>query len=111
MRSDPQDAGLDLAVKKRRPASSLPLPKEGLTSPASAPGSAAAAALVGERLEALLREAAVREMPLNDVIRAVMAWAAEQSYAAGGYPHARVMMLDMLETVLLRDAAKKTAAA
>ena len=39
-----------------------------------------------------------------------MGWAAEQSYAAGGYPHARSLMLDTLEDVLLLDMMKKNAA-
>ena len=68
------------------------------------------AALIGERLDGLVHEAAVAGIAQHDVIRAVMAWAAEQSYNAGGYPQARLMMLDTLETVLILDAAKKTAA-
>ena len=82
--------------------------------PLSALGAAipdtAGAALIGDRLDALACEAAAAGMAQHDIIRAVMAWAAGQSYAAGGYPHARLTMLDTLETILILDAAKKTAA-
>jgi hypothetical protein len=39
-----------------------------------------------------------------------MAWAAGQSYMLGGYPHTRSVMLDTLETVLILELTKKTAA-
>ena len=42
-----------------------------------------------------------------EAVKAVMDWAARQGYAKGGYPHARSLMLDTLETVLILDAARK----
>ena len=63
-----------------------------------------------ERLEHLVREMSAPGLTHQDIIRAVMGWAAEQSYAGGGYPHARSLMLDTLEDVLLLDMMKKNAA-
>ena len=62
-----------------------------------------------ERLESLLRESDTDLAP-QDIIRTVMGWAVEQSYAMGGYPQVRALMLDTLEEVMLRDAMKERAA-
>lgn len=70
-----------------------------------------AASMVRETLERLLCEAGEKGLDHHDVIGAVMSWAAEQAYAAGGYPQARFALLDALETVLLLDATKKRDAA
>jgi hypothetical protein len=40
-----------------------------------------------------------------------MDWAARQGYAEGGYAHARSLVLDSLETVLILDAVRKKTAA
>ena len=70
-----------------------------------------AASIVREVLERLLREAGEKGLDHHDVVGAVMSWAVEQAYAAGGYPQARFALLDALETVLLLDATKKRDAA
>ena len=66
---------------------------------------------VREALERLLGESGPNGIPRQEVIRAVMSWASEQAYAAGGYSQARFALLEALETVLLLDASKKRNAA
>ena len=107
--SDRSTSGDDQARKKRRPANNLQLY---LASVLTAGDDGVAASLIGDRLESLLKEAGQQGVPPHDVIKAIMAWAAQQSYAEGGYPHAKSLMLDTLEAVLILEAAamKKTAA-
>ena len=68
------------------------------------------AALIGERLDAVLREAGMRGASRAEALRAIAAWAAGQSYAAEGYAQARALVLDALEAVLILDSVKKSAA-
>jgi hypothetical protein len=100
--------GDDNARKKRRPANNLQVYLANtMGSPAD---ETACSALIGNKLDALLAEAGAQGMPPHEVVRAVMTWAAEQSYQTGGYSHTKSMVLDTLETVLILDAAKKRAA-
>jgi len=102
-------SGGDEARKKRRPANNLQLFL------ASVVGAEAedngAAPLVGGRLDALLKEAGEQGLHPHDTVKAVMDWAARQGYAEGGYAHARSLVLDSLETVLILDAVRKKTAA
>jgi hypothetical protein len=66
--------------------------------------------LLGERLDDLVREADGLGLTQHETVRAVMEWAAERSFAAGGYPRARSLMLEALEAVLLADVTKKNSA-
>jgi hypothetical protein len=60
-----------------------------------------------ESLDELLREATASGIPQNDAIKAIMAWAVDQAYATGGYPHTRIVVLDVLEHILLHDMTNK----
>jgi hypothetical protein len=62
-----------------------------------------------ESLGELLHEATASGISHNDAIKAIMAWAVEQAYATGGYPHTRIVMLDVLEHILLLDITNKNA--
>jgi hypothetical protein len=76
--------------------------------PGAEPGDGAR--LIVERLDSLMREAALHGVSQPEAIRAMMAWAAGQSYLLGGYPQIRAVMLDTLETVLMLELTKQTAA-
>jgi hypothetical protein len=101
-RKSPAVSALGENARKPRPVAEI---LSGLT------GQGRAAGVVRDRLDQLLREGGQMGLAHHDVIRAVMSWAAEQGYAAGGYPQTRSLMLDALETVLLLDASKKKNAA
>ena len=62
-----------------------------------------------ERLDNLVREAGILGMAQHETVGAIMEWATKRSYAVGGYPRARSMMLEALETVLLAEATKSSA--
>jgi hypothetical protein len=62
------------------------------------------------RLDDVVREAGDLGLSEQDTLRAIREWAARRSHAAAGYPYARSMMLDALESVLLADAAKRSVA-
>ena len=62
-----------------------------------------------ERLDNLVREAGNLGMAQHETVGAIMEWATKRSYAVGGYPRARSMMLEALETVLLAEATKNSA--
>lgn len=102
-------SGGDQARKKRRPANNLQIFLASVVGAETEDNGAAP--LVGERLDALLKEAGEQGFAPQDTVKAVMDWAARQGYAEGGYPHARSLMLDALETVLILDAARKKTAA
>jgi hypothetical protein len=61
---------------------------------------------VGGQLDQLL--ARMRRLGFTDdvTLEAIFAWAAERAYDAGGYPAARTLMLDALETILMREACR-----
>lgn len=40
------------------------------------------------------------------IVEAVFGWAAKRAYHTGGYPAARRLMLDALETILMREACR-----
>ena len=100
------------ASKKRRRASRLADPSSERLPASITPGAHASegARLIAEQLDGLMREAALHGVAQPEAVRAVMAWAAGQSYMLGGYPHMRSVMLDTLETVLILELAKKNAA-
>jgi hypothetical protein len=97
--------------KKRRRTSRPATPSSRLPASITAGAEPAEGALlIVERLDGLMREAAHHGVAQPEAVRAVMAWAAGQSFMLGGYPHMRSVMLDTLETVLILELAKKNAA-
>jgi hypothetical protein len=56
-----------------------------------------------DQLDELVRHADALGLPEHEAVSAVLGWAAEHSYATGGYQHIRAVILDALETVLIRD--------
>ncbi len=65
---------------------------------------------LNERLCELVREAVAKGASHTDVVKAILTWTVEQTYATGGYPQTRLVMLDALEHILLREITKKNAA-
>jgi hypothetical protein len=63
-----------------------------------------------ERLGELVHEADAMGVSHTDAIKAILTWAVEQTYATGGYPHTRLVMLDVLEHILLQEITNKNAA-
>ena len=62
---------------------------------------------LNESLGELLREATASGISHNDAIKTIMAWAVDQAYVTGGYPHTRIVVLDVLEHILLLDMNNK----
>lgn len=61
---------------------------------------------VDSQLDQLLTK--MRRLGITDdiIVEAVFAWAAKRAYDIGGYPAARTLMLDALETILMREAVR-----
>ena len=76
----------------------------------ASPDRAASVKLIGKRLDQLAADANYLGLPEHVVVASAMNWAAERTYAAGGYVSVRAAMLDVLETILIIDAGNKDAA-